>query len=236
MRGRTMKVLRKPKVVNRFEASISSFRAAFDPKPISKNSLNLQLATIVANQVSYGAGQWLESILEIWHQGAVVFNEAGEIIQTTEFTEKMLEKYFPDSEFAADRLPEAIEEWMAPSRFSDSDDDVVLSGDPFIVDLDGDELRIQLIVDNASLRKTLLFKETLQIKPSALMKLGLTKRESEVLFLITKGKTNPEIGLLLEISKRTVQKHVEHIYVKLGVETRTAAMLRVHEMGFEVSP
>ena len=42
---------------------------------------------------------------------------------------------------------------------------------------------------------------------------------------IIAGKTNSEIGTLLAISARTVQKHLEHIFEKLGVETRTSAAL-----------
>jgi DNA-binding CsgD family transcriptional regulator len=51
----------------------------------------------------------------------------------------------------------------------------------------------------------------------------LTQREATVLFWLSSGKTDGEIALLLEISVRTVQKHVEHIFDKLGVETRSAA-------------
>jgi DNA-binding CsgD family transcriptional regulator len=53
--------------------------------------------------------------------------------------------------------------------------------------------------------------------------LRLTPREVEVLYWVTQGKRNDEIGLILRISPRTVQKHLEHIMDKLGVETRTAA-------------
>lgn len=56
---------------------------------------------------------------------------------------------------------------------------------------------------------------------SALFK--LTKRESEVLYWATKGKTNKDIADILLASPRTINKHLEHIFVKLGVETRTAA-------------
>jgi DNA-binding CsgD family transcriptional regulator len=56
--------------------------------------------------------------------------------------------------------------------------------------------------------------------------LPLTRTEREVLALLAAGKTNAEIGALLGNSARTVQKHVEHIFQKLGVETRTAAVVR----------
>jgi DNA-binding CsgD family transcriptional regulator len=51
----------------------------------------------------------------------------------------------------------------------------------------------------------------------------LTLRESEVLYWVVKGKTNRDIGDILGSSPATVKKHLERIYEKLGVETRTAA-------------
>ena len=51
----------------------------------------------------------------------------------------------------------------------------------------------------------------------------LTGREMEVLHWVACGKTNRDIGDILGLSPRTVNKHLEHVYVKLGVETRTAA-------------
>lgn len=51
----------------------------------------------------------------------------------------------------------------------------------------------------------------------------LTQREAEVLNWVIKGKTNRDIGAILGMSPRTVNKHLEHVFVKLGVETRTAA-------------
>jgi DNA-binding CsgD family transcriptional regulator len=59
---------------------------------------------------------------------------------------------------------------------------------------------------------------------------GLTAREGEVMHWLSCGKTDAEIAALLSISPRTVHKHLEHIYVKLGVETRTAAVMRVRAM------
>jgi len=51
----------------------------------------------------------------------------------------------------------------------------------------------------------------------------LTQRESEVLNWVIKGKTNRDIGDILGTSPRTINKHLEHVFVKLGVETRTSA-------------
>jgi DNA-binding NarL/FixJ family response regulator len=53
--------------------------------------------------------------------------------------------------------------------------------------------------------------------------LGLTGREGEVLSWLSKGKTNRDIAQILGLSPRTVDKHLEQIYAKLGVENRTAA-------------
>jgi DNA-binding CsgD family transcriptional regulator len=65
--------------------------------------------------------------------------------------------------------------------------------------------------------------------------LELTAREAEVLYWVVQGKTNRDIGDILGTSHRTVTKHLEHVFEKLGVETRTAAaalaMARVKQLG-----
>lgn len=48
-------------------------------------------------------------------------------------------------------------------------------------------------------------------------------REAEVLYWVAEGKTNAEIATILSSSRRTVEKHVEHVLEKLGVENRAAA-------------
>lgn len=55
----------------------------------------------------------------------------------------------------------------------------------------------------------------------------LTARETEVLRWVAAGKSDAQIGAILRISARTVQKHLQNIYDKLGVESRTAAAMRV---------
>jgi DNA-binding CsgD family transcriptional regulator len=58
-------------------------------------------------------------------------------------------------------------------------------------------------------------------------KLGLTPRERQILAWVARGRTNPEIAELLWIAPTTVRKHLENIYAKLGVHTRTAAAARL---------
>lgn len=59
---------------------------------------------------------------------------------------------------------------------------------------------------------------------------GLSRRESEVMKWVARGKANSEIGMILYISPRTVSKHLENIYCKLGVECRTAAVVSLLEI------
>jgi HD-GYP domain-containing protein (c-di-GMP phosphodiesterase class II) len=54
---------------------------------------------------------------------------------------------------------------------------------------------------------------------------GLTAREAEVLVRLGRGRSNPEIAAELQVSRKTVSSHLEHIYAKLGVKTRTEAAL-----------
>ncbi|MDG1109021.1 MAG: response regulator transcription factor [Burkholderiaceae bacterium] len=58
---------------------------------------------------------------------------------------------------------------------------------------------------------------------SRLSNAALTPRETEVLSWLAKGKTNRDIGEILGVSHRTVNKHLEHVFEKMGVETRSAA-------------
>jgi response regulator NasT len=69
-----------------------------------------------------------------------------------------------------------------------------------------------------------------RISEEAARQFGLTKREYEVLCRIAEGKSNAEIGEAIGAATRTVDKHVEHIFDKLAVKTRTAAVARALHM------
>ncbi len=85
--------------------------------------------------------------------------------------------------------------------------------------------------EGASALQLLVQLETGDYRPA-----GLTPREGDVMHWLSCGKTDAEIAALLEISPRTVHKHLEHVYVKLGVETRTAAVMRALAIGLGAQP
>jgi len=62
---------------------------------------------------------------------------------------------------------------------------------------------------------------------------GLTPREIELLSEVAQGKINKKVGVILGISPRTVSKHLEHIYTKLGVYSRTAAVVWFFEIKYQ---
>ena len=79
---------------------------------------------------------------------------------------------------------------------------------------------------SATLGETMLLLAVHREGPAAAARVSeaaLTPRETEVLSWLAKGKTNRDIGDILGMSPRTVNKHAEHIFEKLGVETRSAA-------------
>ncbi|MCE4554543.1 DNA-binding response regulator [Pelomonas cellulosilytica] len=97
---------------------------------------------------------------------------------------------------------------------------------------DEQELTLR-VLGSAGLNETMLLLEasarsrgTSRSDPAAQSRLAdaaLTRRETEVLSWLAKGKTNRDIADILGMSPRTVNKHLEHVFEKLGVETRAAA-------------
>jgi DNA-binding CsgD family transcriptional regulator len=86
-------------------------------------------------------------------------------------------------------------------------------------------------IERAALRvRTESAERALGSAPAACLA-SLTTREQEVLVLVADGKTNLQIADRLSLSARTVQKHLEHIYDKVGVRTRTGAAMKLASTG-----
>lgn len=157
------------------------------------------------------------------NRGVVVMDRAGTIAFINKIAEELLEKYFDD--FATNHLPEALQQHIKNGAADIKGRELYAAPRPFRVKLHQSELVVRLIFDGQMRELTLLFEEQAERSAGELSCLGLTPREAEVLILMSRGKTDREIAVLCAISVRTVQKHAEHLYIKLGVETRTAAVM-----------
>lgn len=157
--------------------------------------------------------------------GIIAVDLNGKIQFVNEFARELLAKYFTGEKMTDKSLPENLWSWTRQQDLANKKEFELPSPPLKIKNADG-ELTIRLIGSNQIQERTLLLEEKKFLCPGTLEQLGLTRREAEILFWIAQGKTDGEIGTLLFISPRTVHKHAENIYVKLGVETRTAAMLR----------
>lgn len=94
----------------------------------------------------------------------------------------------------------------------------------------GDErLRVTLCQMQEDERLLVLSRLSPAFTPESVQKLGLSKTEALVVPWLIRGRRNEEIGLILGISSRTVEKHIAQILVKLEVETRTAAVWNIIE-------
>jgi DNA-binding NarL/FixJ family response regulator len=118
-------------------------------------------------------------------------------------------------------LPDPIPQWLEQARKGKAGSKTTL-----MVTLAGNEqLRLQYMGKLGANEFLLrLAKDSGTDAPAEFSsELGLTTREGEVLSWLSKGKTNRDIAQILGLSPRTVDKHLEQIYAKLGVENRTAA-------------
>ena len=131
----------------------------------------------------------------------VVLERADRVAYASPEAQRLLAAYFRGS---GGRLPQEVAEWLRERRKTSS-------AEPLTVERDGQSVAVHL-VDGSLL---------LEERTGASL---LTSRESEIVDLLAAGKTNAEIAELLWIAPGTVRKHLENVYEKLGVHSRTAAV------------
>lgn len=127
---------------------------------------------------------------------------------------------------AAIELPPAVRTWvsrMAARGMASANDNIVAAAH-------GLKIRFRLLSRVADNEILLVMQ---QAEPAAIehaaigkleSRLGLTSREAEVLYWLSNGKANRDIADILGISYRTVDKHLEHLFAKIGVESRSSAV------------
>lgn len=143
-----------------------------------------------------------EQLSQSLDRAVVLADASGRIVFSTRLAEDLLHKHHPER--APGALPPAFAGPLVVRRFAEPG-----RGD------------LQLLV---------LEELGTPPGPKSLMRLGLTPREAEILYWLAQGKSNPDIATILSANVRTVHKHLEHIFQKLGLETRNAAMLAALEV------
>jgi len=166
-------------------------------------------------------------LINVVRRGIAVMNAEGDLIFVSDIAEKFLQTYFPDC--IPHGLPEDLRRHIQSQTNSANGQQYRASAEPFTIKNEISELIIRLSFDTQARQLTLIFEEKLERKKSDFCSLGLTARESEVLFWMGKGKTDGEIADICSVSLRTAQKHAENIFIKLGVETRTSAVMAAIE-------
>jgi DNA-binding CsgD family transcriptional regulator len=168
--------------------------------------------------------------------GVVVLNRSGKVELCTEQARIWLTQYCTEGFLQREirSLPDLVAGWVGRAladrtlRSRGIADPV----EPLVLRHTDQVLAMRLIADHGRGQHLILMDETtMNTPPDLLLGLGLTPREAEVLAWVAQGKTNRETGTILGMSTRTVQKHLEHVFSKLGVESRTGAILKAWQVG-----
>ena len=178
-------------------------------KPLRIPEVLARLATHVRNAQ---ATRLAREAVDVAGLGVVVLDGQGRVAWRSPQALRWLE-----AAFAADPAPaEAAAAWLVRAQ---------ATGDQTLPLADGRQLLARHLGASGLAESMLLLSRTTPeaAAPRHLQQAALTPRETEVLSWLSKGKTNRDIADILGMSPRTVNKHLEHIFEKLGVETRTAA-------------
>ena len=187
-------------------------------KPIAVEEM---LARIRVHLANARLTQSARAALDVSGRYLLAVNGVGKIMWATPQAQKLLsDTLSPDSDDDV-VLPQPIPQWLDQARKGKAGSKAAI-----MTALPGNEqLRLQYMGRLGSNEFLLrLAKDSGTEAPAEFSsELGLTTREGEVLSWLSKGKTNRDIAQILGLSPRTVDKHLEQIYSKLGVENRTAA-------------
>jgi DNA-binding CsgD family transcriptional regulator len=194
-------------------------------KPLVVDEL---LARIRVHLANARAAAGSRAALDATGRFLLATDRLGRLLWCTPKARQLLSELFPTSQGAGPSLPQPVMSQLMRLRSEGTAPQARL-----LVDAAGRKLEISVLSpigpDELLFRLTEL--STTDDEKRLQQSLALTSRESEVLLWISRGKANREIGEILDISPRTVNKHLEQIFVKLGVENRASAAARaVHAL------
>lgn len=179
--------------------------------------IDAMLARIRAHLANARAARSARDALDTTGRHLLAVEAGGRVLWTTPQAGRLIGASLEETPEGS-LLPAPARAWLAtvPTGGGDGGFELAIADGPkltlSVVGRVGGEVLLRLSGDDGDGRIFLL-KERFQ----------LTNREAEVLFWISHGKANRDIGEILGLSPRTVNKHLEVIYQKLGVESRSAA-------------
>ncbi|MEP7453792.1 response regulator transcription factor [Phyllobacterium sp. SB3] len=190
-------------------------------KPINIDELRARIKVHLANA---RAAQNARVALDAAGRHLLAIGKDGRLRWSTPQANHLIEITMGSTEEGHRALAAHVAEWIAQRQVHNDKSAVVIPGGQgglqlsFLGALNSDEHLFRLTLANQASDDELLRQH-----------FGLTGREAEVLLWIAKGKSNRDIGEILGLSARTVNKHLEQVYVKMGVENRaTAAVKAAH--------
>lgn len=168
--------------------------------------------------------------LEALSQGVVALDGKGRARIANQRARERLARYA--GALRRGRLPQEVDLWVARHRkLLDGEDGLSSPLRPLVLRRGEHSLVIRLAAGPGAAPILLLDEHGSVPDPQQLRIMGLTRRECEVTSLLAQGRTNKEIARLLAIAPKTVEKHLQQVYAKLGVRTRTAAAARALAAG-----
>lgn len=160
----------------------------------------------------------LQRAVEVSGQGVIVLDAASRARLVSPQAARWLSIYFPSSD---GELPPAVRTWLARRRVASTARTTPPPAEPLVIERGGVRLVCRwLPALTPSDHDTIVLEE--QAAPAVAA--GLTRREREVLTWVARGTRSAEIARALAVRPCTIEKHLERIYAKLGVHSRTAAV------------
>ena len=186
-------------------------------KPVDLEELSARMRVHLANA---RRAQSARVALDAAGRHLMAFSPSGEVLWSTPQAARLLGEA-ADAKGALASLRDYLRRWLTDGKGA-------RTGQSFSLDFGFG--KIQLVCLGLIAPDEILFRLVFESRANQAEMLrqhfGLTARESEVLLWIGRGKSNRDIGEVLGLSPRTVNKHLEQIYIKLGVENRASAAVK----------
>ncbi|HMU66077.1 MAG TPA: DNA-binding response regulator [Cellvibrionaceae bacterium] len=202
--------------LNDAESLVKAFSvgaADFITKPINTAELIARMRVHIANT---RIRQSAQSALDQAGHYVFAVNKTGALLWSTPLVNQLLQQAGADDEWMNSQLPQQLKTWLARNP---------MQGNALVISAPEREFSLILLGHSGPGEILLRLMPNQGLDESQVLRehLQLTQREADVLLWISRGKTNREMAQILEISPRTINKHLEQVFKKLQVDNRTSA-------------